>query len=181
MKDLNLRELLRFNETYGLIKCLLLQDNPLTEVYFRQLLDNIKQQDVVTMSSTSAPAYSKDKERPKQRHQNYVQSVLHSGLCRYMRHSHELSQQLLLDLCSLLEVDSFEIRAPDGRSMSGFYLQGALLAHNCLSNTVISIDELYAMRIYASCDIPQNTEITHCYVNVLLVSDIQEYITTKND
>lgn len=171
MKDLKLKKLLTFNEAYGLIKCLLLRENPLTECYFRQLLENIKQLQIASTTDSVSSGHSEEKQRLRKHHQSLVEAVLDSGICRYLRHGHELSQELLLDLCSLLEVDSFEIRAPDGMSMSGFYLQAALLAHNCLANTVINIDDRYAMRIYASCDIPQDTEITHCYVNVLLVSD----------
>lgn len=170
MKDVNLKELLKYNDTLAIIKCLLLRENPLTEVYFQQLLDAVVKPEIDEKQRISQP--ERDNDRLKKQ-KSIVESVLASGLCKYLRQSQEITHQLLLDLYSLLEADSFEIRAPDGRAMSGFYLQANLLAHNCLANTVINIDELYAMKVYASCNISQDEEINHCYVNVLLVSEYQ--------
>lgn len=165
MSGLRVKELLKYNEIYGVVKCLLLWENPLTETYFYQLLGPILEQ---KETLSLRPQAEKDQMQLKRR-KALVQSLLASGFCKYLRHCKKITPQFLMDLYSLLEVDGFEIRAPDNQSMSGFYLQGALLAHNCISNTVINIDEFYAMKIYASCDISKNTEITHCYVNVLLV------------
>uniref|UniRef100_A0A1B0BYW9 SET domain-containing protein n=1 Tax=Glossina palpalis gambiensis TaxID=67801 RepID=A0A1B0BYW9_9MUSC len=93
--------------------------------------------------------------------------IIKSGFAKYLRFASIINKDFLQLLCALIDVNAFEIRAPDGNPMKGLYVQGALLSHDCVANTVISIDNSYRMKIYASQEIEPG-QITNCYINVLL-------------
>lgn len=99
-----------------------------------------------------------------------VRPILNSGLLLGFTNSKEIQEDFLQNLCSLIDVNSFEIRAPDDGFMKAVYIQAALLSHDCMANTCLAIDDKYCMKIYANRAIQMNEIITNCYTNILLVS-----------
>lgn len=53
--------------------------------------------------------------------------------------------------------------------MRGLYPKAAQLAHDCIPNTFIALDENRAMKIYASIDIKAGETIFNNYTNSLTV------------
>lgn len=51
------------------------------------------------------------------------------------------------------------------------------MAHDCVGNTHLSVDDDFVLTIHASVDIPQNSPIFFNYTNVLQVSHSQSYFT----
>uniref|UniRef100_A0A1A9UZ37 SET domain-containing protein n=1 Tax=Glossina austeni TaxID=7395 RepID=A0A1A9UZ37_GLOAU len=157
MKGLQTDELIKCNETYSIIKCLLIKENIKTEKYFAQFLE--------------AESHIEQRRNSViwwEHQRNVVEPIIKSGFANYLRFASIINEDFLQLLCALIDVNAFEIRAPDGNPMKGLYVQGALLSHDCIANTVISIDDSYCMKIYASQEIEPGQIITNCYINVLL-------------
>uniref|UniRef100_A0A1A9X3N9 SET domain-containing protein n=1 Tax=Glossina brevipalpis TaxID=37001 RepID=A0A1A9X3N9_9MUSC len=156
MRDLQTAELVKYNETYGIIKCLLIKENAKTEKYFEQF-----------MEAESHLEQRRNTVIWREHQRNIVEPIIKSGFINYLRFASIINEDFLQLLCALVDVNAFEIRAPDGHTMRGIYLQGALLSHDCTANTVVSIDDYYCMKIYANQDIKCGQIITNCYINVL--------------
>ncbi|KAL9875751.1 SET domain-containing protein SmydA-8-like isoform 1-T1 [Glossina fuscipes fuscipes] len=157
MKGLQTDELIKYNETYSIIKCLLIKENIKTEKYFAQFLE-----------AESHIEQRRNSVIWRKYQQNIVEPIIKSGFAKYLRFASIINEDFLQLLCALIDVNAFEIRAPDGNPMKGLYVQAALLSHDCVANTVISIDSSYRMKIYASQEIEPGQIITNCYINVLL-------------
>lgn len=112
---------------------------------------------------------------------NVVEPILQSGIVKFLSDREEINEEFLQRLCALIDVNSFEIRAPDRGSMRGVYVKGALLSHDCVANTCIAIDDKYCIKIYASRDIRAGEIITNCYTNILLVSRIRDNKNFKEE
>lgn len=52
------------------------------------------------------------------------------------------------------------------------YLDASLMAHDCVGNTFLSVDDDFTLRIKASVDILENSPIFFNYVNALSVSTL---------
>ncbi|XP_065368686.1 SET domain-containing protein SmydA-8-like [Calliphora vicina] len=157
MTDLNIHNLKQHPDTYGLIKFLLLQENPLTQQHFLTILqaENHMEQ---RRNTPIWLYYSK----------NAIQPILQSGILNYLSYASQINEEFLQCLCGFIDVNSFEIRAPDVGSMKGVYVKGALLSHDCMANTCIAIDDKYCMKIYANRAIEAGEIVTNCYTNILL-------------
>lgn len=158
MTNLDCNLLKRFNECYGIIKCLLLQENPETKSYFDLMLQ--------------AECYLEQRRNTdiwSHYNTNVVQPIMKSRLTEYLSHGSQINEDFLQRLCALIDVNGFEIRAPDSGCMKGVYLQGTVLTHDCTPNTQVAIDDKYCMKIYASRAIEAGETVTNCYTNVLLV------------
>lgn len=158
MTDLNYTELIKFPEVYGLIKCLLLSENPEGREYFlkiQQLMSHVDKR-------RNTPVWQERNER-------IVQPILKSNIRKYFQLAEKIDEDFLQHLCGVLDVNTYEIRAPDTAAMSALYLKGSLLSHNCCANANVAIDELYRIKIYSNRDIDKEEMITNCYTNVLLV------------
>lgn len=97
-------------------------------------------------------------------------------------------------LCGILDVNSFEIRAKHRSEVNvfryfgqifvhlnfnnllqriqvrGLYAKASLLAHDCVANTFIALDENQVMKIYASTDIMPGGTIFYNYTDSLSVT-----------
>lgn len=52
----------------------------------------------------------------------------------------------------------------------GLYVQAALMAHDCVANTMITIDECKNLKVFACVDIKAGEIVYNNYTTVLLVS-----------
>ncbi|XP_013099949.2 SET domain-containing protein SmydA-8 [Stomoxys calcitrans] len=160
MKNLDCDLLKKFGECYGIVKCLLLQENPETRPYFERML--------------VAECYLEQRRGTdiwKHYNVNVVKPLMKCGILKYLSHGSQVNDDLIQRLCALIDVNGFEIRAPDGGSMKGVYIQATLLSHDCTPNTEIAIDDKYCMKIYANREIQADEAVTNCYTNVLLGTD----------
>ncbi|XP_005188644.2 uncharacterized protein LOC101899433 [Musca domestica] len=171
MENLNCDLLKRNTECYGIIKCLLLQENPDTKAYF----DSMLEADCYLEERRGSDIWS-------HYHVNVVEPLMKSNILKYLRHGERVDEDFLQRLCALIDVNGFEIRAPDYGTMKGVYLRGTILTHDCTPNTQIAIDDKYCMKIYASRAIEAGEIVTNCYTNVLLGTDERRKILkiTKN-
>lgn len=52
----------------------------------------------------------------------------------------------------------------------GLYINAALMSHDCVGNTFLSVDDEFNLTVKASIDIPENSPIYFNYANALSVS-----------
>ncbi|KAJ9581776.1 hypothetical protein L9F63_003845, partial [Diploptera punctata] len=79
---------------------------------------------------------------------------------------------LMQRICGILDVNSFEVRGPvsksgDSERLRGVYLRAALMAHDCLANTHLAVDDSFQMTIHASVPIPRSQAIYFNYTNTM--------------
>ncbi|KAL3273948.1 hypothetical protein HHI36_015371 [Cryptolaemus montrouzieri] len=87
----------------------------------------------------------------------------------------DIENETIQKICGILDVNTFEIRAPPSMSilnskcqnLRGLYLNAALMAHNCISNTHLAVDDDFMLYIYASVDIQKDTPIFLNYANAM--------------
>lgn len=86
----------------------------------------------------------------------------------------EINEDLIQQICGILDVNSFEIRGSmgleGGTNIRGIYPEAAMFAHSCVSNTLTSVDSKYNLRIHASVDIKKGEPIFINYTRTLYVS-----------
>lgn len=88
----------------------------------------------------------------------------------------DMKTELIQKVCGILDVNSFELRAPGfgpgsvphpAECVRGIYLQAALMAHDCLGNTHLSVDDRYNLAIHSCVAIPVGKPILFNYTNAL--------------
>lgn len=86
--------------------------------------------------------------------------------------SMEVTEELLQQICGILDVNTFEIRGSmeGGTNIRGIYPEAAMFAHSCISNTLTSVDTKYNLRIHAAVDIKKGEPIFINYTRTLYVS-----------
>uniref|UniRef100_A0A182PVE2 SET domain-containing protein n=1 Tax=Anopheles epiroticus TaxID=199890 RepID=A0A182PVE2_9DIPT len=85
-----------------------------------------------------------------------------------------LSAELLQRVCGILDVNTFEIRGnmdSQGVQMNnlarGLYPRTSLMTHNCQTNTLIAVDGMSKLRLYASIHIKAGELFYYNYTRVL--------------
>lgn len=158
IKDLRI-ELIKENpNTYALLKCLLLRENPENASYYEELLQ---------MESHLEERRSSEIWQELQKHA--VEPVLQAGLTIHLKDGQRIDETLLHKFLGIIDVNCFEIRAPDEGQLRGLYLRTALMAHSCVANVQINNDENYLMKVFATRDVAKGELLYNCYTNVLLV------------
>lgn len=157
-KNTNSKFLLDNVNLYGIIKCLLLNENPHTRNVYEQLCSLESHQE----SRRGTEIWSDHTK-------TIVEPIISSGIIPCFKETRNINEELIQHICGVIDVNSFEIRAPDEGSMRAIYLKASLLAHHCVANTVIAIDGNNQMRIYANCTVEKGDMLTYCYTNPLLV------------
>jgi hypothetical protein len=81
---------------------------------------------------------------------------------------------LVQRICGILDVNSFEVRGPPSKSgeserLRGVYLRAALMAHDCVANTHLAVDDDFQMIIHASVPIPRGHPIYFNYTSAMQV------------
>jgi hypothetical protein len=79
-------------------------------------------------------------------------------------------------ICGILDVNSFEVRGLPSKSgvaerLRGVYLRAALMAHDCVGNTHLAVDDDFQMIIHASLPIPRGQPIYFNYTSTMQVYD----------
>ena len=77
-------------------------------------------------------------------------------------------------ICGILDVNSFEVRGPvcksgESERLRGVYLRAALMAHDCLANTHLAVDDAFQMTIHASVPVPRGQPIYFNYTSAMQV------------
>ncbi|XP_066992473.2 uncharacterized protein [Anabrus simplex] len=105
---------------------------------------------------------------------NVVQVLREQGLLQ-----DDEDDELLQKLCGILDVNSFEVRTPAGtEQLRGIYSKASLLAHDCVPNIHLSVDEKFAMTIRASVAIPKGNGLFFSYTSALQNTiDRQEHLS----
>nr|CAD7407599.1 unnamed protein product [Timema cristinae] len=81
--------------------------------------------------------------------------------------------ELIQRVCGVLDVNSFEVRAPGLPShaehlrLRAVYLQAALMAHHCIANTHLAVDDNFIITVHASVHISQGQPIFFNYTSPL--------------
>lgn len=146
-------------DLFGPLKCLMLRENPQTQMDFDHL-----------MSLESHLNERRGSDVWLEYNKTIVQPFLNTGTAEFFTQCPPIDETLLQTICGILDVNSFEIRAPDSNSIRAIYLKASLLAHQCIANTSIAIDYNHQMKIYANVDIKEGDMLHYCYTNPLLVS-----------
>lgn len=82
---------------------------------------------------------------------------------------------LIQRICAAIDVNSFEVRGPPVPSIGcaevlrGVYLKAALLAHDCVANTHMAINDNNTLVCHASVDIKKGEPIYYNYTDPLKV------------
>lgn len=98
-----------------------------------------------------------------------------SGVLKQL-HS-EANEDLVQGLLGILDINAFEIRAPEpGGSMRGLYRRAGLFAHSCMPNLVTAIDDERRIKVYANRFIAAGEILYYCYTNVLLGTEERRQI-----
>jgi hypothetical protein len=79
-------------------------------------------------------------------------------------------------ICGILDVNSFEVRGPPSKSgqtekLRGIYLRASLMAHDCVANTHLAVDDDFEMSIHASVPITRGHPIYFNYTSAMQVCD----------
>lgn len=90
----------------------------------------------------------------------------------------DVAQEVIQRICGILDVNSFELRPREFQGTNGnsggflraIYLQAALMAHDCVSNTHIATDDDFEIIVRACRDIKEGEIIFFNYSNALVVS-----------
>ncbi|KAG7312099.1 hypothetical protein JYU34_001551 [Plutella xylostella] len=85
----------------------------------------------------------------------------------------EEDKDLIQKICAAIDVNSFEVRGPAipaigcAEILRGIYLKAALLAHDCIGNTQMSINDNNLLVCHATTDIKKGEAITYNYTDSL--------------
>ncbi|XP_043249726.1 SET domain-containing protein SmydA-8-like [Colletes gigas] len=83
----------------------------------------------------------------------------------------DATTECLQQLCGILDVNTFELRPPggqDGLRLRGLYIEASLMAHDCRTNTHLTVDDNFQLTVYASLPINEGDAILFNYTSSLL-------------
>ncbi|XP_013099933.2 SET domain-containing protein SmydA-8 [Stomoxys calcitrans] len=158
----------KYPGTYGLLKCLLLYENPETRQYFEAM---VCMQSHLERRRNSSIWQEHDKE--------IIQPLMKSNILKGLQIAERINKDFLQHICGIWDVNSYEIRAPDSAAMRGLYMNASMMAHNCQPNANQAIDGQYRMKVYANRDIAKNATVTVSYTNVLLGTEERRHILNE--
>ncbi|XP_004517860.1 uncharacterized protein LOC101458132 [Ceratitis capitata] len=139
---------------YGVLKLLLLMENPTSG------------EQCAALSATPGAAVV-DSDAWQEREVHIVNPLLQSGIAQAFKQV-KVTHELLHTLCWRIDANAFEVAASDGNTLKGVYVCCAQLPHNCVPNTVVTIDEEFHLKLYASVRIRAGDIIYNSYTNPLM-------------
>ncbi|XP_075980595.1 SET domain-containing protein SmydA-8-like [Anticarsia gemmatalis] len=102
----------------------------------------------------------------------FIQSLSYAG--------NEPDEDLIQRICAAIDVNSFEVRGPPipaigcSEILRGVYLKAALLAHDCVGNTHMAINDNNVLVCHASTDIKKGDIIYYNYTDPLKGTSIRQ-------
>ncbi|XP_052128169.1 uncharacterized protein LOC113211356 [Frankliniella occidentalis] len=80
--------------------------------------------------------------------------------------------ELVQRICGILDVNSFEVRGPAaagsaGEPLRAVFLRAAMMAHSCVPNCQLSVDDNLQLQVRASCAVPRATPVQYNYCELL--------------
>lgn len=91
----------------------------------------------------------------------------------------DIEEEIVQKICGILDVNTFELRSSskfDENQVANFrrgvYLKASLMAHDCVKNTHIGVDDNCVMHVHASRDIEEDEPILYTYCSIVQVSSI---------
>lgn len=80
-------------------------------------------------------------------------------------------KEILQRIYGIIDVNSFELRSDDFEPvpLRGLFIEAALMAHDCVGNTHITIDNSFKMTVFASIPIKKGQAILYNYTSPLWV------------
>ncbi|XP_055840242.1 SET domain-containing protein SmydA-8 [Episyrphus balteatus] len=142
---------------YAPLKCLLKMENP--KANKSSLIELLK-------VNAHLEEYLKS-ETWIEHKQKVVEPILQSGIVEHFQNI-KVNEEILQQLCSLLDLHSYEITNRDGDQVRGIYLQAPTIPHSCIPNTLMAIDDDFNLKIYATLPIRQGELIYNSYTNPLM-------------
>ncbi|KAL5287691.1 hypothetical protein ACFFRR_008536 [Megaselia abdita] len=143
----------KLNNVFGVIRCLVeMENDEFSEVF------------------NTMEAHQSERRGTaiwKIHHNTTVDPLLGTNIKSLIKNA-EVDSDLLQRICGVFVVNSFDIKVPDGVGcLRSLFPNAALLAHDCVANTIVSIDDNFQMKIYANRDIKSGELVTYCYTNPL--------------
>ncbi|KAH8297375.1 hypothetical protein KR044_011096 [Drosophila immigrans] len=152
------KQLQAHTEVSGALKYLLLGEHHETQAQYEELLK---------MESHLAARRDTDIWRHYQA--QVVAPLQATGLLLQLHNGANINAELLQHLLGTVDINAFEIRAPEtGTAMRGLYMRAALFAHSCMPNMVTAIDEQRHIKVYANRAIAAGEILYNCYTNILM-------------
>ncbi|RVE45500.1 hypothetical protein evm_009839 [Chilo suppressalis] len=92
-----------------------------------------------------------------------------------------LDESLVQKVCAAIDVNSFEVRGPPipvlgySQPLRGIYLKASLLAHDCVGNTHVSINDNNVLVCHASMDLKKGETIYYNYTDPLKGTSLRQH------
>lgn len=162
------------------LRCLLIRN------YDQPLWDQLNSMEAHLVRRKGTPIWNRHQEYIVEVLSSFVDWRIHLEWIQYpfqvlkdlnQLNQEDLSNDLVQKLCGILDVNSFEVRpkGAEGNLMDsqcclrGLYLKASLLTHDCIGNTLVSVDDDFVMTVHASKPISSGEIIFFNYSNCLKV------------
>ncbi|RZC35635.1 msta [Asbolus verrucosus] len=91
----------------------------------------------------------------------------------------DLKAEIVQRICGIIDINTFDVRQPQknriglnpGENLRGLYPNAALMAHCCVANVHLAVDDDFVLHIHAAVDIPEGDPVLFNYSNVLQGSE----------
>ncbi|KAH8321929.1 hypothetical protein KR067_009818 [Drosophila pandora] len=154
----------KHSEVQSALKCILLREHSETQPLYEEMSQ---------MENQLTARRGTDIWKNNQEHA--YNPLEKSGVLKQL--NSEANEDLVQGLLGMLDVNAFEIRAPEsGGSMRGLYRRAGLYPHSCMPNLVTAIDDERRMKVYANRFIAAGEILYNCYTNILLGTDERRHI-----
>jgi hypothetical protein len=92
----------------------------------------------------------------------------------------DLRDEVVQKICGVIDVNTYDVRQPQrnrtgfnpGENLRGLYLTAAMMAHDCVANAHLAVDDDFVLYVHAAVDIPEGCPVYFNYTNVLQVRTI---------
>jgi hypothetical protein len=139
--------------------------------------DDRKYPDYVCIAPLRVLLMSEEKRRKVLELQSHLESrkkspvynLLKNNVAGFIREglglADQFTEEYILNICGILDTNSFEVIPYGGIKVRGLYLVAAMMAHDCRPNTRHAFDASNTMFVYATVDINKGESVTTTYTN----------------
>nr|XP_016928680.1 SET domain-containing protein SmydA-8 [Drosophila suzukii] len=151
-------------EVQAALKCLLLREHQETQPLYEEMTQ---------MEAQLAARKGTDIWKKYQEHA--LAPLENGGVLKQLRGGAD--EELVQGLLGILDINAFEIRAPEpGGSIRGLYRRAALFPHSCMPNLQTAIDDERRIKVFSNRFIAAGEILYNCYTNVLLGTEERRQI-----